>query len=287
MSTSTEMQWNLGRVGEWGEPKSFEVTRERIVAYAEATNDEHPAHRSGDLAPPVFPVVSTLIEILGPAIMSVVPGELAMRVLHGEQDFRYHQPIVPGMKLQARAACVGVQGTASGAVVLGKAITETESAEPVVEQYMAAFFRGGEFDGSVGEALPPHKFPAELRDAEPTATVTQAFDADQTFRYSEASGDPMPIHLDENFAKSVGLPGIIIHGMCTMAFCGRAVISEFCSDDPTALKRLAVRLSKIVLPSEKITQSLWDAGDGRIVFETTSESGNTVIKDGLAEIAGG
>jgi acyl dehydratase len=287
MSTSTEMQWNLGRIGEWSEPKGFEVTRERIVAYAEATNDEHPAHRAGELAPPVFPVVSTLIEILGPAIMSVVPGELAMRVLHGEQDFRYHQPIVPGMKLQARAACVGVQGSASGAVVLGKAVTESESGKPVVEQYMAAFFRGAEFDGSVGETLPPHKFPAELRGAPPTATVTQAFDPDQTCRYSEASGDPMPIHLDENFAKSVGLPGIIVHGMCTMAFCSRAVVSEFCADDPTRLKRLAVRFAKIVLPSETITHSLWKAGEGSVVFETTSDSGNTVIKDGLAEIAGG
>jgi acyl dehydratase len=286
MSTSTELGWNLDRIGEWSEPTSFEVARERIVAYAEATNDEHPAHRSGELAPPVFPVVSTLIEILGPAIMGVVPGELAMRVLHGEQEFRYQQPIVPDMKLAARAACVGVHGTSSGAVVLGKAITETESGQPVVEQYMAAFFRGAQFDGSVGETLPEHKFPEDLREQPPAATVTQAFDPDQTQRYSKASGDPMPIHLDDDFAKSVGLPGIIIHGLCTMAFCSRAVIANYCEEDPTRLKRFAVRFAKIVQPHEKITHSLWDAGEGRVVFETTSDSGNVVIKDGSAEIAG-
>ena len=44
------------------------------------------------------------------------------------------------------------------------------------------------------------------------AARRQRIDDDQTYRYSEASGDPMPIHLDEEFAKQMGLPGIIAHG---------------------------------------------------------------------------
>jgi acyl dehydratase len=218
--------------------------------------------------------------------MTVVPGEIAMRVVHGEQDFRYHQPIVPGMTLVSRAAAVGVHGTSSGVVVLGKAISETDAGDPVVEQYMAAFFRGAQLDVHEGEPLTEHAFDESVRSSEPAAKVTQGFDPDQTQRYSEASGDPMPIHLDDDFAKAMGLPGIIIHGLCTMAFCSRAVVQEFCPDDPTRIKRFAVRFSKIVQPSEKVTTALSDAGDGRIVFETTSDNGNVVIKDGLAEIGG-
>jgi acyl dehydratase len=286
MSTSTELQWNLNRLGEWGEPARFDVTRERIAAYAAATNDEYPAHRSGELAPPVFPVVPALLGVLAPAIMAVVPGEIAMRVVHGEQDFRYHRPIVPGMTLVSRAAAVGVHGTSSGVVVLGKAISETDHDDPVVEQSMAAFFRGAQLDVHEGESLTEHAFDESVRAGEPAAKVTQGFDPDQTQRYSEASGDPMPIHLDDDFAKAMGLPGIIIHGLCTMAFCSRAVVTEFCPDDPTRITRFAVRFSKIVQPSEKITTALWDAGDGRVMFETTSDNGNVVIKDGLAEIGG-
>jgi acyl dehydratase len=284
MSTSTELQWKLDRLGQWGDPSTFEVTRERIAAYAEATNDEHPAHRSGELAPPVFPVVPALLDVLGPAIMAVVPGEIAMRVVHGEQDFRYHQPIVPGQTLVSRAAAVGVHGTSSGVVVLGKAITETASGDPVVEQYMAAFFRGAQLDVHEGERLTEHGFDESLRAAGPVAQVTHGYDADQTKRYSEASGDPMPIHLDDDFAKAMGLPGIIVHGMCTMAFCSRAVVAEFCNEDPTRLQRFAARFSKIVQPSEQVTTALWDGGQGRVVFETTSDNGNVAIKDGLAEI---
>jgi acyl dehydratase len=286
MSTQAELTWNLDQLGQYGEPSTFTVTREQIVAYAQATNDEQPAHQSGELAPPVFPVRVALFEALVPQIMRVVPQEIAMRVLHGEQDFRYHQPIVPGMTLVTRAAAIGVHGTSSGVVVLGRAVTETESGDPVVEQYMAAFFRGAELDGSVGERLPEHRFPRDLADSESAASVTHAFDPDQTYRYSEASGDPMPIHLDDAFAKSVGLPGIIIHGLCTMAFCGRAVIGEFCPDDPTRLKRFAVRFSGIVQPHERITHRLWDQGGDRIAFQTISDSGSLVIKDGLAELGG-
>ena len=169
MSTTTDLHWNLDKLGQWGEPVSFDVTRERIIAYAEATNDEHPAHRSGDLAPPVFPVVGALIDVLAPSIMTIVPSEVAMRVVHGEQDFHYHQPIRPGQTLLSRAAAVGVHGTPSGVVVLGKAITETQSGDLVVEQYMAAFFRGAELDVHEGETLPGHAFDESLRASEPVA----------------------------------------------------------------------------------------------------------------------
>ena len=284
MSTDTQPQWKLDQLGVYSDPREFVVERDRVVAYAEATNDEHPKHLSGEVAPPVFAVVP-VFEVLGPSMGTVVPGELFMTVVHGEQDFVFHQPIVPGMTLVSRAAPVGVHGARSGVQVVAKAITETTSGEPVVEQYMTAFFRGAQLDAHEGEPVTQHGFPEELRGTDPLGSVTHAYDDDQTHRYSKASGDPMPIHLDENFAKQVGLPGIIVHGMCTMAFASRAVVQTACPDDPTKIKRLAVRFSKIVQPSEKVTTSVWDAGDGRFPFETVSDNGNVAIKDGLAEVS--
>ena len=284
MSTDTQQQWKLDGLGHYGEPREFEVTAERVIAYAEATNDEHPKHRWGELAPPVFAIVP-VFESLMPSMAGVVPAELLMTVVHGEQDFRFHQPIVPGQTLVSRAAPVGVHGARSGVQVVAKAITETMSGEPVVEQYMTAFIRGAQLDIDDGEPLTQHAFSDELRCTEPANAVTHGYDRDQTQRYSTASGDPMPIHLDDDFAKSVGLPGIIVHGLCTMAFTSRAVIQTACPEDPSRLKRLAVRFAKIVQPSEKVTTSVWDAGGGRYPFETVSDNGNVAIKDGLAEVA--
>jgi acyl dehydratase len=282
--------WDLERIGHWTDPFEFEVTRERITRFAEATNDEHPLHRSGELAPPVFPVVGALMNAISPAVMAVVPPELAMRAVHGEHDFRYHRPILPDTRLLTRAAAIGVRSVSTGVVVIGKGITETPRGELVVEQYVAGFIRGAGRDVDAGEGLTEHGFDERVRESEPSATVTQSVDDDQTVRYSRESGDHNPIHLDDVAARAVGLPGIIVHGLCTMAFCGRALVSRFCPDDPTRLRRFAVRFAAIVQPGETVTHTMWQGArqpeHEQIIFESTSGSGRLAIKDGLALVAG-
>ena len=267
----------------WSEEQEFKVDPEQCVAYAKATNDPITAHLDGTYAPPVFAVVPVTI-MMADATMSVVPDELMMRILHGEHDFRLHRPIVPGELLTVRAKPVGVQGKDSGVVVTTLVETRDAQHDLVNEQYFIGFFRGGQFDGTVGEKSPEHAFPAELRARRADFSVTATYDEDQTFRYSEASGDPMPIHLDDDFAKQMGLPGIIIHGLCTIAFTSHALIANVSPDDPTRLTRLAMRMSKPAFPGETITTSAWKAPDGTYRFETAGDAlpGKFVITDGLA-----
>src|SRR5437870_9514904 len=105
--------FNLDALGHWEESEPFAVTEERAIAYAKATNDDNPRHLSGELAPPVFAIVPVW-ESLGPSIFEVVPGELLMRALHGEQDMHFHRPIEAGMRLVSRAAPVGVHAVKGG-----------------------------------------------------------------------------------------------------------------------------------------------------------------------------
>jgi acyl dehydratase len=261
------------------------VDSERIAAYAAATNDLIEPHASGELAPPVFAIVPAF-QALATASVTVIPQDLIMRILHGEQDFHFHAPIHPDTTLTTKAAPTGVRRRSSGVTVVVKGETrDAASGDLLVEQYMTSFVRGAESDVAAGEEAPAHSFDEALRERDPDATVEQRFDSDQTFRYAEASGDPMPIHLDENVAKAAGLPGIIIHGLCTMAFTSVAAIQHGCPDDPTRLRRLAVRFARTVQPEQTVTTRLWDTG-GALAYETTSDSGDVVIKDGLAEIAG-
>ena len=201
----------------------------------------------------------------------------------------FHRPITPGSVLQSKAAPVGVHVKGSGTTVVTHTETRDESGELVNEQYSVTFYRGVTGGDSAGETAPAHAFPEELRGREPAAVVEQTFDADQTYRYRDASGDNVPIHLDDEVAKAVGLPGIIIHGLCTMAFTSWGAVEELAGGDPVRLHRLAVRFSKPVLPGQTITTRFWDAGerDGRTVyaFETTNADGDAVIKDGVAEIS--
>ena len=286
MSTETAPTFKPEGIGVTSEPVEFEVTKERIATYAAATNDSIPQHATGEIAPPVFAVVPAF-QAAGMASLTVIPGELLGAILHGEQDFHFHRPIEPGMTLSTVATPVGMRQRSSGVTVVTKAET-SEAGELVVEQFMTTFVRGAQGAEDIGEDAPSHGFDEALREREPDAEVAQTYDDDQTFRYAEASGDPMQIHLDEDFAKAVGLPGIIIHGLCTMAFTSVAALESFAPEDPTRLRRLAVRFAKMAFPGQTVTTRLWNAGerDGRTLYayETTADSGDVVIKDGLAEI---
>jgi acyl dehydratase len=276
------MSFHLEALGVWTEPKHFTVERERVAAYAAATNDPIAEHRSGQLAPPVFAVVPAF-ESSAEAVLAVAPPELLMMLVHGEQDFFYHRPITPGMELVTRSAPLGVRQTSAGVVVAVKSETRTAAGDLVNEQWMSTFFRGAQGEQTAGEQAPEHALSEQARAGEPAGEAEQHVDADQTARYAEPSGDHNPIHLDPDFAKAVGLPGIINHGLCTMAFASHAVIGV-AEADPRDLVRLAVRFAKPVLPGQDIRTRVWalDSGDSRFGFETSSDADLVVIKDGLA-----
>jgi len=112
---------------------------------------------------------------------------------------------------------------------------------------------------------------------------------DQTYIYAEGSGDHNPIHVDPEFAVKVGLPGIILQGLCFMAFCYKAVQDNFCGKDPLKIKRLCVRFAKPVLPKDTVTTSAWitEKKDDVTVLglEMVNQRGEIVIKNALAETA--
>lgn len=275
----------LGKIGEWGDEVRFRAQKEHMIAFAAATNDDLVPHATGEYAAPIYAVVPAF-ETMARTTMEVVPEHLRMKILHGEQDMRFGRPIRVGDELRCRAKVVGIHGRSSGVVVTTYLETFDSRGEQVNEQYFTGFFRGGKLDGGHGESAPAHRFDGTLRDRATDAKVEQRFDADQTFRYAEASGDTMPIHTDEKFARSVGLSGIIVHGLCTMAFTSRAVIESICPRDPSRLKRLAVRFSSPARPGDAVTTQLWATGGGTYAFETATQDGALVIKDGFAEVAG-
>ena len=122
-------------------------------------------------------------------------------------------------------------------------------------------------------------------DSLPELRVTP--DAGLTKRYAEASGDPNPIHTDEEFAKSVGLPGVILHGLYTMAQVAKAH-TDAAGGDPRALKRLAVQFRGMGVPEQEIvvTATVKESRDGSVVTDTIASQGeNQIIRNAEAELA--
>jgi acyl dehydratase len=98
-----------------------------------------------------------------------------------------------------------------------------------------------------------------------------------TYRYAGASGDFNPIHIDEEFAQSVGLPGRILHGLWTMAQVARAQTEA--AGGPESLKRLAVQFRGMGRPEEEITitSAVRERRDGEVVVSCDAEQGGKRI----------
>jgi len=105
-------------------------------------------------------------------------------------------------------------------------------------------------------------------------------------RYAGASGDFNPIHIDDEFAKMVGLPRNILHGLYSMGLVARAN-AALGDGDPRALKRLSVQMRGMGMPEQEIlvTGTVKSVDGDRVVIDTVAAQGETaIIKNAEAEV---
>jgi acyl dehydratase len=106
-----------------------------------------------------------------------------------------------------------------------------------------------------------------------------------TVRYAGASGDFNPIHIDEAFAKQVGLPGRILHGLWTMAQVARAHTDA--GGGPASLKSLSVQFRGMGQLDQEIViaGTVREVNDGVAVIDSEAEqAGQRIIRNGVAEL---
>ena len=126
-----------------------------------------------------------------------------------------------------------------------------------------------------------------IRTGQTLPALTKHVTVDQIRQYAEASGDRNPIHLDDTFARAAGLPGVIAHGMLTMAFANQMVTDWL--GDRSALKKLQGRFAGMVLPGDDVTctgtVTSKDDAARRVVISivVTNQRGEKVMNKAVAE----
>jgi acyl dehydratase len=106
-----------------------------------------------------------------------------------------------------------------------------------------------------------------------------------TYRYAGASGDFNPIHLDDEFARSVGLPGRILHGLWSMAQVARAQTEA--AGGPEKLRRLSVQFRGMGVPEQElvVTSTVREERDGVATVDAEARQGDArIVRRGVAEI---
>ena len=258
---------------------TFEVTEEALRAYAEATGDEHPEHTGAEgaelIGAPLFPV-RPLVDVLFGVIDDPEVGIDRLRLVHGEQDMVLRAPLRPGDRVERRGRIVGIERKSSGQLVR-------------LEQRLV---RGGEVVTEATSVL----FVRDELDAQPSPrqgdTAPAAYESraqvsqDQSLRYAAASGDRNPLHTDPEVARQAGWPGVIVHGLCTMAMASRALVEGPCEGESRRLARFRARFVHPVYPGQELVTRCWpiEGQPGAWRVETVDGQGRVVLGRGEAVV---
>lgn len=277
------MGLNRGLVGKRYPGKPYEITADAIAAYARATNDENEAYFGPEpVASPVFPVVPAFPTFMAAAEDPELGADL-VRLVHIAESHLIRRPLRPGDVVVPTSELVAVAAEEGGESFTLRAdlarADGTVACEAIARMVIrASGRRRRRTAGPNREERPPIVFEQVTMIAE-----------DQPRRYADASGDRNPIHLSEDAARAAKLPGVILHGMCTMAMAVKGAVDGLAATDPTRVRRVELEFFKPVFPGQPITTRFWEVGAAegasQYGFEVTNRHGVGLTRAGLVEIS--
>lgn len=261
------------------------VDAELALAYAYATNDLHPGYLAAEFVPPVYGAA-----LAAPAVDEVFQGLCtdysAVSRIHLLQDCVFHHPFAPGDRVTVSARPASVRRSPMGALLTAQADIVDGGDRVVMESSCTVLVPSMQDPVELGDP-PAERNDGRLRKCRPRTERILELTDDQAFRYCAGSGDWQPLHFSDEIARAAGFPGVIVHGMCTMAMCGAAVVDAVADGDPRRLARLAMRFAAPVFPGRRLSVRLSDPLelDGRLTHAVWADSdGRAAIRAGRAEV---
>jgi acyl dehydratase len=265
----------------WSYRRRHVVDPAAVRAYAAATDDPAPDHAGGTVAPPLFPAV-WLADAL-PPLAAVLPGATLASVVHLRHGMVQRTALRAGQAVDVRVAVRAAAPTPAG-VGLDLALSCHEDGATgaiLHEQSLGLLVHGHRCDEPFGRPAPVAPAPA-AGDGSPSRQTRWTIADDQTKRYAAVSGDENPLHLDDAAARAMGFPGVIVHGLCSLAMAAWALTPA--GDRRRPLTRLSARFGGPVFPGDELVLQGW--GDGPVGFVVRNGAGRRVLRSGRAEFAG-
>jgi acyl dehydratase len=206
-----------------------------------------------------------------------------VKLVAGEQALTIHRPLAPCGTVTGKTRVVDIidKGAGKGALVLSeRKVVDKASGAPVATVRQTTFCRGdGGFGGPPRESPVPHKLPDRAPDL--ICDLPTRPEAALVYRLS---GDPNPLHVDPDVAKTAGFPRPILHGLATFGIAGHALLRSLCDYDPARLTGLAGRFSAPVFPGETIRTEIWRDGAVASFRARVVERDIVAINNGRAEV---
>ncbi len=267
-------------------PHVYEIPELQVLFYANAIGGTNMA----DVAPPCFSAVYELpliYEILGNVDLhgSVEQRDKNMlMMLHVDQSMKFYKSIYAGDEISYTAEITDIEDRGSGEVIRIHLVSTDIMDRKVVESNWGLFIR------DIGSGKRPEKSSSKKSSSLDQEKILFKQDLgvpqDVTYKYSKASNDMNPIHLDDEVAKRAGLPGIVVHGMCTMAMTAQGILRSLLHSEQVNLSSLGGRFAAPVFPGDALEIAGYEADEGNsLSFDVSRKSdGVKVIKDGSVRL---
>jgi acyl dehydratase len=252
----------------------------QATEYAAVACDD-PGRYAPTATHPCF-VINPAMKVLEELLSDPALGVSRRDMLHGHSDMVFAHLLVPGERVDLRATIVdaGEYG-ARQAYVIATTVTGRSGRLLVGVETLLAFAHP--IPGASGRppVMPPPALPYRKP---PVLEVEHLLDADLPRRYADASGDHNPIHLDDAAARAAGLPGVILHGMSTMAIGCTAAVDGLCGGDARRLRRMRVRFSRPVQPGCRVTYRFHETETAGVFAVTAHADGRAIWKQSVVEL---
>ena len=206
-----------------------------------------------------------------------------VRLVHAEQGLRLHRPLPASGEVIGRTRVVGIndKGPGKGAIVYSQRTLHDAASDALIATLDSSTFCRGD-GGCGGSDVPPMRL-APTPERAPDAVCELPTLPQQALLYRQC-GDFNPLHADPDVARAAGFERPILHGLCTFAVAGHALLRTLCDYDPARLTELQVRFSAPVYPGETLRTEIWSDADA-VAFRTLAvERGVLVLSHGRARI---
>ena len=236
-----------------------EINWRQTTNYAAAIQDNNPKYFNdlGEkpiVSHPVFPVSVTwpILSRLGEFIESNdFPKDVLMTQVHYSEHLVLHRLILPEDRLSISGNLKAFLPHRAGTHAIICLEAEDQDGKPVFTEYIGAMLRGVDC-GKGGKAGQIPLVPANDAGEKILWTSDIHIDPERPYIYDGCSNIEFPIHTSPNFAKMVGLPGIILQGTATLAYAVRELVNNEADKDPARISEIACRFTGMVLPGTDI-----------------------------------
>ena len=216
-------------------PHLLRVSVDRITDFVDVTGDD--PDRWVDAAPPGF--AAAALFVVAPDLLSQLTDH---SVIHGEQTFQWHEPIVKASLLEVKGS-VTRSRERGGVHFVSFDLIATSDERPVIEGSSLFLISGEAIPGQAEfeRPEPPQSYRGELESGQVAASRADLV------RYAAATRDWNPIHWDHDAAVAAGLPGVVVHGLLQSAWAFAAVTRQVDGQRPLLSAR--VRFRNPLLPA--------------------------------------